>query len=240
MRWLLSFLIVTLSVLSAAAQSVEVHNCGVGGNSTNDIIRRIERDVTPLKPELTILMVGTNDLLNSRKVVSFETYESNLTKIVSRLKEMGSDVVMVSSIPADAQYLLQRHDATKLAGEPKDIMARAAKIVKKIASEQGCYFIDMHAEFVKRKLPKHNKDKYIRNEMNSGKGDGVHPTPAGYELMGSIIFDYLSRHCGLDPQSQNARYHRIVCLGDSITNGGGGITGKNYPSYLNQKLNPTK
>ncbi len=89
----------------------------------------------------------------------------------------------------------------------------------------------MHAEFVKRGIPKHNSDEYIKNEKNSRKKDGVHPTPAGYKLMSDIIWAFMEQ------SELVTRYRTIICLGDSITNGGGNASGKNYPTYLKQNLN---
>ncbi len=217
--------------VSELSNEIKVYNCGVGGNSSADILRRLEGDVVSRCPEFTIVMVGTNDLLNSRRVVSYDKYKENLTLIVQRLKAVGSDVLLMSVIPADAEYLLQRHDASKLAGKPKDITARAAEIAKGVADEQDCYFLDMHAEFVKRGIPKHNSDEYIKNEKNSRKKDGVHPTPAGYKLMSDIIWAFMEQ------SELVTRYRTIICLGDSITNGGGNASGKNYPTYLKQNLN---
>jgi lysophospholipase L1-like esterase len=68
----------------------------------------------------------------------------------------------------------------------------------------------------------------IKNEANSNKTDGIHPTPDGYRVMSIAVYTFLT-------QNQLLK-NRIVCFGDSITIGDG--NGKNYPSYLQQLVTP--
>ena len=39
-----------------------IYNRGVGGDTSGDTLRRLERIVLPLQPSLTLLWVGTNDI----------------------------------------------------------------------------------------------------------------------------------------------------------------------------------
>ncbi len=217
---------------------VIIYNKGVAGNTSSEIKSRLSRDAISLAPELTIILVGANDMLNSRKITPYDTYRSNIEAMVKTLIAAGSDVMLMSALPADAQYIIERHDETKFHGHPDEVMAKACEIVKDIAYTNGCYFVDLHGEFVKRGLPQHNEDIYLRNQKNSNVKDGVHPTAKGYELMGEIIWDYMVK------SNIDKKYKKIVCLGDSITkgsgaSGGGTVTGGNYPSFLNRKFNPT-
>ncbi|MFR9534593.1 MAG: GDSL-type esterase/lipase family protein [Rikenellaceae bacterium] len=215
---------------------VEVYNLGVAGNTSADLVERVDRDVVALRADLTIVMVGTNDMLNSRKVVSYDDYEKNLTTLIEKVKATGSQVMLLSAIPADSHYLFERHDKSKYAGHPSEVMAAARDIVQELSLRFDCYFVDLFGEFTSRGLPLHNEDIYIRNEKNSRVKDGVHPTAAGYQLIGETIWEFIERN------NLQTQYKRIVCFGDSITkgsgaDGAGGVNGKNYPSYLNQKFN---
>ena len=49
-------------------------NSGIGGNNTVDLLKRIDKDCLAYKPDLTILMIGTNDM-NSQKHVLLPEYE---------------------------------------------------------------------------------------------------------------------------------------------------------------------
>ncbi len=235
-----ALLVVVSSTISGYAvgksDSIYVFNHGVAGNTSANLLSRVESDVVALHPELTIIMVGTNDMLNSRKVVSYEDYEKNLTTLIEKIKATGSQVMLISPIPADSEYLFERHDKSKYAGHPDEVISAARDIVRELSLRYDCYFVDMFEEFTSRGIPTHNEDIYIRNEKNCGKKDGVHPTAAGYQLMGEIIWSFFEK------SNLQTKYKRIVCFGDSITKGSGAsgagtVTGQNYPSYLNQKLN---
>ncbi len=224
------------NLVEVASAKFKLFNQGVAGNTSADLLNRVDGDVIALHPDLTIVMVGTNDMLNSRKVTSYVDYEKNLTELIERVKATGSQVMLLSSLPADSEYLFKRHDKSKYAGHPDEVMASARDIVEELSLRFDCHFVDLYDEFTSRGLPDHNRDIYIRNKRNSRVEDGVHPTAAGYQLVGEIIWDYLTSN-----DLQN-RYKRIVCFGDSITKGSGAsgagtVTGKNYPSYLNTKLN---
>ncbi len=224
------------NIVETLSKDVEIYNSGVAGNTSANLLARVDRDVLALNPDLTIVMVGTNDMLNSRKVVSFEAYEKNLTTLIEKIKASGGQVMLISPIPADSEYLFERHDKTKYAGHPSEVMASVRDIVHELSLRFDCHFVDLFGEFTSRGLPQHNEDIYIRNEKNSRVKDGVHPTAAGYQLMGELIWAFFEKN------NLQTKYKRIVCFGDSITKGSGAsgagtITGQNYPSYLNQKLN---
>lgn len=222
----------------AVAQNfqIEVINSGVGGNTTKDLLKRIDTDVIEHQPDLTILMVGTNDLLNSRKMISFEEYRSNLDRIIKAIKASGSDVLLMSSPPVDTAYLFNRHDKAVYTMDPNKKMDSVCVVVNELAIANGVFFLNLQRKFKTRNIPKHNEDLFIRNPMNSGKADGVHPTELGYNFIAENILQFMKEHGLLK------KYLKIVCFGDSITRGdgvmaGGTVSGKNYPSFLYQKLN---
>lgn len=216
--------------------SVLVLNKGVGGNSTNDLLKRLETDVLNERPNLVILMVGTNDLLNSGKMISYDSYTSNLNTIVQTLKSNNIQVIMLSPPPVDSVYLFQRHDKKIFKESPNVKMNSARKIVEQIANENKALYINIYEAFNSKGLPIHNEDLYIRNVKNSNVKDGVHPTPLGYKLIAETVFQYLEEN------KLSHKYHKIICFGDSITKGagakgGGPFNGENYPSFLNQMIN---
>ena len=47
------------------AEDTTVINAGVGGNTTRNLLKRVKKDVLAKKPDVVVMMVGTNDALNS-------------------------------------------------------------------------------------------------------------------------------------------------------------------------------
>ncbi|MHA7943866.1 SGNH/GDSL hydrolase family protein [Formosa sp. 3Alg 14/1] len=205
-------------------EKIKVLNAGVGGNNTNDLLKRVDKDVISKKPDVVIMMVGTNDMLNSKKMIDYNTYTANLDTLIKKIKSNGSELVIMSPIPADSTYLLARHDRTMFKEAPNQKIDKVGRIVKNLALENEVYVYDLNAEFKALNLPQHNQDLMIKNEKNSGKKDGVHPTALGYRFIAQNVYNYLKDHQLLEDNQS------IICFGDSITRGGG--QGANYPSYL--------
>lgn len=203
-------------------------NAGVGGNNTVDLLARIDKDCLAHKPELTILMIGTNDM-NSRKHVPLANYEQNLRTICAKLVAAQSQVMLMTILPAYEPYLMTRHDPAFYA--PEGHAVRKQKVndtIRKIAVDNQFPLLDMHHIFEKVGHIGLEASSLIKNEANSNKTDGIHPTPDGYRVMSIAVYTFLT-------QNQLLK-NRIVCFGDSITIGDG--NGKNYPSYLQQLVTP--
>ncbi|MDW7691169.1 GDSL-type esterase/lipase family protein [Flammeovirgaceae bacterium SG7u.111] len=235
MKFFFLFLALFLCIFITNYGVAQVINAGIGGNNTSDLLGRLEKDVLEKKPDLVILMVGTNDLLNSRKMISHLKYEKQLGEITSRLKKEGIEVLMMSSLPVDSAYLYKRHDRLLYKESPNEIMEKASWIVSKVADENEALFLNLFEKFRALNLPRHNEDLFIRNPKNSGATDGVHPTALGYRFIAENIFQFLKEEGLLQGQK------KIICFGDSITNGvgnkGGGTTnGENYPSFLSKRI----
>lgn len=86
-------------------------NSGIGGNNTIDLLERLQVDCLAHQPRLTILMIGTNDM-NSKKHVPLETYEQNLSKIITPIVKSGSKLLLMTILPAYEPYLFTRHEAS--------------------------------------------------------------------------------------------------------------------------------
>jgi lysophospholipase L1-like esterase len=232
MRSLFPLLVVLSLLLSAVSMPAQVVNAGVGGNNTINLLERLQKDVLSQEADLVILMVGTNDMLNHKKMISFEDYADNLKSVVKAIQSKGARVILMSPPPCDTVYLFQRHPRSVFDRNPNSKMDSLSHIVQHIAEQTECGYIDIFQQFKELNLPQHNKDFFFRNEMNSGVSDGVHPTSLGYHLIAERVFYYLKSHEMLEKQV------KIICFGDSITfgagaKGAGTATGETYPAYLN-------
>ncbi len=225
----LNDLAINCSISNAVSTpQTKVINAGVGGNTTRDLLKRIDRDVLEHRPDLVILMVGTNDMLNSKKMIGYGEYASNVEVLMKKIKTSGSELVLMSPIPADSVYLFTRHEKHLFKQSPNQKIDSIGKLVEKLAMDKQVYFFDLNAEFKQLNLPQHNRDLLIRNVKNSGKADGVHPTALGYRLMAQNVYHFLKENKLIEEGK------KIICFGDSITRGGG--KGANYPAYLGELI----
>lgn len=230
-----TFFPLILFLLLSLASYAQVVNKGVGGNSTKQLLARVDTDVIHENPDIVILMVGTNDFLNSKKMISFNEYEDNLNTIVGKIKTAGSKVILLSPPPVDSAYLFMRHEKSMYKQPPNMMLDSVSQILRNVAKDQSTMFLDLYGKFSSLGLPRHNKDLFIRNEKNSGVSDGVHPTALGYHLIAEYVFQFMKENELINEKM------KIVCFGDSITKGSGSsragtVTGDNYPSFLSNRI----
>ncbi|MGC1243538.1 MAG: GDSL-type esterase/lipase family protein [Chryseosolibacter sp.] len=228
-------LALTALMFSCAPRNLIVLNKGVAGNSTSDLVRRVETDVLAFKPDIVILMGGTNDMVNSRKLASYETFGANYQAIIEKLKAQGTSVVMMNILPVDTTYLFQRHDRNAFDQRPNEKIDSANQLVHRIAMDHALLFIDVNRAFKERNSPSHDASSLILNMKNSGKEDGIHPTREGYVLIADMVFRVLKEQRLLKKDCT------IVCFGDSITfgaymDGAGTADGDTYPAFLKRMI----
>ncbi len=91
---------------------VEIINRGIGGETTPQIIRRLEEDVLSLDPDVVILQMGDNDLKTmavlpgTRKGTIEQTFE-NITTIAKTLSDKGIHVIITTIFPPAPIELLR-------------------------------------------------------------------------------------------------------------------------------------
>lgn len=209
-------------------KGLPVINAGIGGNNTVDLLKRIEQDCLAYRPQLTVLMAGTNDM-NSVKHVPLPEYEKNLSQIARRIIASGSRLLMMTILPAYEPYLLTRHPETFY--KPEGINGRRQQVndcIKKVARQHRALLLDIEQRFIAIGKIGTGMDSLIQNEQNANKKDGIHPTANGYRFIALAVYDCILYH---QLPSDN-----IVCFGDSITRGDGSQDKDSYPGYLNQLL----
>ncbi|WP_205500064.1 SGNH/GDSL hydrolase family protein [Rufibacter psychrotolerans] len=212
-----------------------VLNKGIGGNNTHDLLRRLQKDVLAEKPDLVILMVGTNDMLNSQKLVPYAQFQENYQAILGQLKAQNIRVMVMAPPPVDTGYVLSRHDRRAFTEDLNAKLDSAGGIVRALAAEHRLPFLDLNERFKAWGSPSREAHSLIINQANMGKEDGIHPTKEGYARIGQEVYRYLKKKRLLK------KNQKIVCFGDSMTygsymDGAGTAHGDTYPAVLQRLL----
>jgi lysophospholipase L1-like esterase len=211
----------------------EVFNHGKGGYSVAQLLGAPLRNALALKPTVTVLMAGTNDMINSAKLASYEDFEANLNRLVTRLRDADSQVVLVTVPPCIEPMLFLRHKKEAFGGEsPNTRIERANDIIRKTAVQFQLPLYDLYRA-VAAHAPLESAESLLRNTANAGSTDGVHLTAAGAALLGQEIATII-RLNQMNPE-------RIACLGDSNTfgaglKGAGTVEQEPYPAVLAREL----
>ncbi|WP_055665586.1 GDSL-type esterase/lipase family protein [Desnuesiella massiliensis] len=159
--------------------SFDVVNKGINGDTTAGMLSRFNKDVLNLKPDLCIVMAGTNDFLLGRTVHS----------VVDNISIMIEDCVHNNISPVILVQPLIVEDLAKTYWSPyinyistNDSLASYRKLILELCIEKSITSIDIQSLFVT--LTKDNsKDYFI---------DGVHPTELGHKVIFEKIVDYFS------------------------------------------------
>ena len=208
---------------------LQVINAGIGGNNTADLLARIEQDCLQQKPDLVILMAGTNDM-NSKKFIPLPDYEKNMLQMISMMKKTGIEIMLMNLLPVYEPYLFTRHERSFY--EPEGHSGRLKQMnqsISKLAMQHKIPLVDLYHIFDRVGNIGEAASSLIRNEANSKITDGLHPTADGYRVIGVAVHAQMV-------YNQLTKKKKIVCFGDSITKGDGAEGGENYPAYLKKLL----
>jgi len=106
-----------------------VNNAGVPGNTTAQMLARLQSDVLAFTPDLLFVLGGTNDIGYD---VPASAVIANITQIVETAKARGIDVVLLTIPPANGQTELRRQAR-------RDINADLATL----AADEGILLVDV-------------------------------------------------------------------------------------------------
>ncbi|OHE71256.1 MAG: hypothetical protein A2007_03090 [Verrucomicrobia bacterium GWC2_42_7] len=214
--------------------AVEVLNCGIGGQNSRDVLNRFA-DILKARPDLIILMVGTNDCLNSNNSIPLEQYVDNIKKISDLVRARDIKLILLTIPPCYGEYVLARHPAQFFGGQtPETKVKKYNDALKAVALKEKLSLVDIHRLFSAIGNIGIDRESIIRNSANSDAKDGVHPTYDGYRLIAATVHEFL--------QLQQMNPQKVACVGDSITfgvhvRGEGTSCGQTYPALLSALCN---
>ncbi len=213
----------------------EVVNAGSPGRNTRAILSSLDSEVLSRKPELTVLLAGTNDSLNSAALLPLADSSANLSEIVAKLRGSGSKILMLTPPPFHKPYLLARHPAEAYGSEgPETRLNKFVAMQRRLCGALSIPLVDLNRIFAALGEIGEGPTSLLRNKANSNSEDGIHPTADGYRLVAACVYQAI-----LD---LNLPRGRIVCAGDSMTYGlnmagMGSCVGESYPARLQALLN---
>lgn len=188
---------------------------GIPGNTSADMLARLERDVLAHKPDWVILAAGVNDIWHGDPTVKIgvfqpkpgmgvglEDYRKNVTTIADRSAAAGAKLVLttITPITEDPEFKLNLKAQTYNA------------FLYELARERNLRIVPLHENMFA--------------EIAKGTrltGDGVHPTEVGHRLMARSILHTLGM--GTDDTAKLEKEWidspEILILGDRQTMAGG-------------------
>ncbi|SRR6056297_1535021 len=159
---------------------IEIYNCGVSGNNTNDLLQRFKKEAEAREPDIVIFAIGTNDsqYINSKDNprVDREKFKSNLAELAGQAREFTDKIIFVGLTKVDESKTAPiPWDETKF--YDKDNVSKYNSEIEKFCQENNLEFIDMFDLLEEKDL-----------------ADGLHPGPEGHEKMFLRVKDILQKN----------------------------------------------
>jgi lysophospholipase L1-like esterase len=145
---------------------------GISGQTTPQMLIRFHPDVVDLKPAVVVILAGVNDIAGNSGPSTQKMIENNLAAMVEIAKANGIRVVLSSVLPA--------YDFPWKPGmQPAEKVVALNIWIKNYAQTHDCVYVDYFT-------PMADERQGLKAEYSV---DGVHPTPAGYQVMAPLVKD---------------------------------------------------
>jgi len=155
------------------------YNRGISGNTIKDLDDRWQQDTLDLKPDVLSILIGVND---SHKIIdniySLEDWKDSYIQVLDRTKKTLPETRIVLCEPFILPYKGEepaRKTWTKeLAESYQNVISKMQVIVRQLAADHKSIFIELQDAF---------ENAYKKAPAEYWIWDGIHPMPAGHELI---------------------------------------------------------
>ena len=141
-------------------------NQGINGETVNDLLKRLDRDVIDFKPNITFITIGGND---ANSGMPLDEYRTSLEDIIDKL-------VNIDCLPILQTYYCPIYEEMS---ETFQKFPEYMEIKRTISSERKIPLIDQYKYF--SVLYQNEKNTYSELML-----DGLHVNPIGNAIMGLI------------------------------------------------------
>ncbi len=151
---------------------VFVYNCGVSGDTTDGMVKRLSLEAEVRSARSIIIAVGVNDSgkANGEYQVAPEDFKKNLHELIDQSCKLVEHVLLVTPTQIDDSKLQPVPWRTELTYDNDDVL-RYAGIMKEVGDELGVRVID-------------NSELLSMEDLSE---DGLHPNEKGHEKIGQAV-----------------------------------------------------
>lgn len=195
-------------------QHIQVFGAGIGGQRSNDMLQRLQRDVLDLKPNLVTISVGVNDVWhgfydnhpegNGPRGIALDDYKRNVREMVRQIQALPASVVLLESTP--------------IGEDPETLENRKARAyntaLAEIASSERCTLVAFQKPFQSVIA---EVRKFTGSRQNVLTVDGVHMNRLGNRVMATQVLQTLGvgtpQILAIEESLEQAESHALPELG---------------------------
>lgn len=161
-------------------------NRGINGETTGQMLDRLQRDVISEKPAYLILAGGHND---GWQKVSLPRVQHNIQQVVEAVLQQGICPILVLPSPLNIEQLLQCFEGTRQDAEDyHENLGRIRQWIDQYAGEREFLTLDFHTPLLLEGTDQ-GAPQYLL--------DGGHPTHEGYQVLGQAVIQQLANRLQL-------------------------------------------
>lgn len=159
-------------------------NRGISGQTTQQMLIRFRPDVIALKPQVVVILAGTNDLAGNTGPTTLEAIQDNLASMVELARVHKIRVVLASLLPvSDYEKTADGRQINQTIGRPPEKIKALNEWMKNYAADNKLTFLDYYSAMIDAK-------GFLLDELSD---DGLHPNEKGYEVMGPLAQAAIAR-----------------------------------------------
>ena len=140
---------------------------GISGQTTPQMLIRFRPDVIALKPDVVVILAGTNDIAGNTGPMTLEMIEDNFRSMAELAKMNGIKVVLSSVMPV-CDYIRPQTERRP----PAQIIA-LNEWLKDYSAKNNLVYLDYYSAMI-------DDRNMLKKEITY---DGLHPNEAGYAIM---------------------------------------------------------
>jgi lysophospholipase L1-like esterase len=152
-------------------------NRGIGGQTSGQMLVRFRADVVALRPQVVVILSGTNDVSGNAGPLRPEQIADNLSSMSELARANGIKVVLAALLPvADDKKDKEGKALVRTNDRPPETLRQLNAWIADYARKNRHVFLDYHQAMA-------DPQGRFRPELNN---DGLHPNAAGYALMAPL------------------------------------------------------
>jgi lysophospholipase L1-like esterase len=159
-------------------------NRGISGQTTPQMLIRFRPDVVALKPDVVVILAGTNDIAGNTGPMTLQAIQDNLTSMTELARVHRIRVVLASLLPvSDYDKTAEGQPRIQTVRRPPDQIKALNEWMRRYAAENKFTYLDYYSAMIDDK-------GFLKDELSN---DGLHPNEKGYEVMGPLAEQAIAR-----------------------------------------------
>lgn len=145
-------------------------NRGISGQTSSQLLLRLQQDVIALRPATMVLLCGINDIAGNTGPVTLQDICNNISAMAELAAAHHIKVILCSVLPANKIFW-------NPGVHPEAEVVALNQWIRAYARQQHLDYVDYYSLMV-------DENKGLQSALTV---DGVHCTPAGYKIMEQAI-----------------------------------------------------